>query len=166
MQVYIVADFLGLYGRNPLDAGNVYVATGMNTWLCLWTVFVLETLFYAMRFTSIGIAITWFYCLDFFFLRVFSYQALQPVNVVLAGDSGEGMTGGTIAGIVICNLILNRPHPWIEIYSPTRLPPVSQDTVSQAFEEIQEVAAVSPQTSNTNILITYYAEENWTSTWM
>lgn len=80
--------------------------------------------------------------------------------MVLAGDSGEGMTGGTIAGIVICNLILNRPHPWIEIYSPTRLPPVSPDTVSQAFEEIQEVAAVSPQTSNTNILILTYAEEN------
>ena len=93
-----------------------------------------------------------------FFSSIF-FISLQPVNVVLAGDSGEGMTGGTIAGIVICNLILNRPHPWIEIYSPTRLPPVSQDTVSQAFEEIQEVAAVSPQTSNTNILILTYAEE-------
>lgn len=80
-QLYLPADFLGLYGKNPIDPGNVYVATG---------------------------------------------------------DSGEGMTGGTIGGIVISSLILNKPHPWIDIYSPTRFPSVTPDTLSQAATEVKE----------------------------
>ena len=44
-------------------------------------------------------------------------------NVYLAtGDSGMGMTHGTIAGMLLTDLILGRPNPWTELYDPSRLP--------------------------------------------
>ncbi|GJP37973.1 hypothetical protein CLOM_g22417 [Closterium sp. NIES-68] len=73
--VYEPVDLLGLYGRNPMDATQTYIATG---------------------------------------------------------DSGQGMTGGTIAAMVISDLICRRPNPFIEIYSPSRLPPVSMKSLSLA----------------------------------
>jgi glycine/D-amino acid oxidase-like deaminating enzyme/nitrite reductase/ring-hydroxylating ferredoxin subunit len=63
-QVMETVDGLGFLGRNPLDADNVYVATG---------------------------------------------------------DSGMGMTHGTIAGMVITDLIAGRENPWTELYSPGRV---------------------------------------------
>jgi nitrite reductase/ring-hydroxylating ferredoxin subunit len=62
-QVLEPIDGLAFIGRNPLDADNVYVATG---------------------------------------------------------DSGQGMTHGTIAGILITDLIEGRPNPWAEVYAPSR----------------------------------------------
>lgn len=62
-QVYEPTDSLAYIGRNPYDAGNVYIATG---------------------------------------------------------DSGNGMTHGTIAGMLISDLILGRENPWKDIYSPSR----------------------------------------------
>jgi glycine/D-amino acid oxidase-like deaminating enzyme/nitrite reductase/ring-hydroxylating ferredoxin subunit len=44
-------------------------------------------------------------------------------NVFLAtGDSGMGMTHGTIAGILLTDLILGRPTPWAALYDPSRFP--------------------------------------------
>jgi glycine/D-amino acid oxidase-like deaminating enzyme/nitrite reductase/ring-hydroxylating ferredoxin subunit len=63
-QVMETVDGLGFIGRNPLDADNVFVATG---------------------------------------------------------DSGMGMTHGTIAGILLTDLILGRPNPWTELYDPSRV---------------------------------------------
>ena len=63
-QVMETVDGLGFLGRNPLDADNVYVATG---------------------------------------------------------DSGMGMTHGTIAGMVITDLIVGRENPWTELYNPGRV---------------------------------------------
>jgi Rieske Fe-S protein len=37
------------------------------------------------------------------------------------GDSGMGMTHGTIAGMLIADLILRRQNPWIELYDPGRV---------------------------------------------
>jgi glycine/D-amino acid oxidase-like deaminating enzyme/nitrite reductase/ring-hydroxylating ferredoxin subunit len=62
-QVMETMDGLGFIGRNPLDAPNVYIATG---------------------------------------------------------DSGMGMTHGTIAGILIRDLILRRVNPWTALYDPSR----------------------------------------------
>ncbi|MGE0547157.1 MAG: FAD-dependent oxidoreductase [Kofleriaceae bacterium] len=62
-QILEPVDGLGFIGRNPMDADNVYIATG---------------------------------------------------------DSGHGMTHGTIAGILLTDLIQNRQNPWTELYSPTR----------------------------------------------
>jgi glycine/D-amino acid oxidase-like deaminating enzyme/nitrite reductase/ring-hydroxylating ferredoxin subunit len=42
-------------------------------------------------------------------------------NVYIAtGDSGHGMTHGTLAGLVISDLILGRDNPWAELYDPSR----------------------------------------------
>ena len=42
-------------------------------------------------------------------------------NVFIAtGDSGNGLTHGTIAGILLTDLILGRENPWSEIYEPSR----------------------------------------------
>ncbi|MCU1325064.1 MAG: dependent oxidoreductase, partial [Bryobacterales bacterium] len=75
------------------------------------------------RFPSVGeIAYTW------------SGQVIEPVdglafigrnpgdqNVYIAtGDSGHGMTHGTIAGMLVADLIQNRPNPWQDLYDPAR----------------------------------------------
>jgi glycine/D-amino acid oxidase-like deaminating enzyme/nitrite reductase/ring-hydroxylating ferredoxin subunit len=57
-------DGIAFIGRNPLDAKNVYVATG---------------------------------------------------------DSGNGMTHGTIAGLLITDLILKRKNAWASLYDPSRI---------------------------------------------
>jgi glycine/D-amino acid oxidase-like deaminating enzyme/nitrite reductase/ring-hydroxylating ferredoxin subunit len=42
-------------------------------------------------------------------------------NVFIAtGDSGMGMTHGTIAGIVLSDLIMGRNNPWADLYDPSR----------------------------------------------
>ena len=43
-------------------------------------------------------------------------------NVYIAtGDSGMGMTHGTIAGILLTDLILGRPNAWEKLYDPSRI---------------------------------------------
>jgi glycine/D-amino acid oxidase-like deaminating enzyme/nitrite reductase/ring-hydroxylating ferredoxin subunit len=39
---------------------------------------------------------------------------------VATGDSGHGMTHGTIAGMLITDLILGRPNQWEQLYDPAR----------------------------------------------
>lgn len=39
---------------------------------------------------------------------------------VVTGDSGMGMTHGTIAGMLLTDLILGRPNPWANLYDPAR----------------------------------------------
>jgi glycine/D-amino acid oxidase-like deaminating enzyme/nitrite reductase/ring-hydroxylating ferredoxin subunit len=63
-QVMETQDGLAFIGRNPMDADNVYVATG---------------------------------------------------------DSGMGMTHGTIAGMLLTDLIQSRPNPWADLYDPSRI---------------------------------------------
>ena len=46
---------------------------------------------------------------------------LDRDNVYIAtGDSGQGMTHGTLAGIIITDLILGRENPWARLYEPAR----------------------------------------------
>ncbi len=43
-------------------------------------------------------------------------------NIYIAtGDSGMGMTHGTIAGMLITDLILGRENPWAKLYDPARI---------------------------------------------
>ena len=45
----------------------------------------------------------------------------DPGNVYIAtGDSGMGMTHGTIAGILITDLIMGRECSWVPLYDPSR----------------------------------------------
>jgi glycine/D-amino acid oxidase-like deaminating enzyme/nitrite reductase/ring-hydroxylating ferredoxin subunit len=43
-------------------------------------------------------------------------------NVFIAtGDSGQGMTHGTIAGILLTDLISESKNPWVDLYDPSRI---------------------------------------------
>lgn len=43
-------------------------------------------------------------------------------NIYMAsGDSGQGMTHGTIAGILLSDLVLGRVNPWTTLYDPKRI---------------------------------------------
>jgi glycine/D-amino acid oxidase-like deaminating enzyme/nitrite reductase/ring-hydroxylating ferredoxin subunit len=63
-----------------------------------------------------------------------SGQVLEPVDYlafigcnpgdkhiyIATGDSGQGMTHGTIAGMLLSDLITGRDNPWKELYDPSR----------------------------------------------
>jgi Rieske Fe-S protein len=53
-----------------------------------------------------------------------SFTGRNPLdrdNVYIhTGDSGMGLTHGTIAGMLLCDLILGRRNPWAELYDPSR----------------------------------------------
>src|SRR5207253_2552018 len=44
----------------------------------------------------------------------------EPNVYIATGDSGMGMTHGTIAGILLTDLILGRENPWSRLYDPSR----------------------------------------------
>jgi Rieske Fe-S protein len=47
-------------------------------------------------------------------------------NVFIAtGDSGHGMTHGTIAGVLLTDLICERPNRWEQLYNPMRVVPAA-----------------------------------------
>jgi glycine/D-amino acid oxidase-like deaminating enzyme/nitrite reductase/ring-hydroxylating ferredoxin subunit len=64
---------------------------------------------------------------------VWSGQILEPADgvafigryadhiYIATGDSGQGMTHGTIAGMLIRDLVAGRPNRWAELYRPTRV---------------------------------------------
>src|SRR6185312_6785586 len=39
---------------------------------------------------------------------------------IVTGDSGMGMTHGTIAGMLLTDLILGKENPWAKLYDPSR----------------------------------------------
>jgi Rieske Fe-S protein len=41
---------------------------------------------------------------------------------VVTGDSGMGLTHGTIAGMLITDLVCGRTNPWERLYDPSRVP--------------------------------------------
>ena len=47
---------------------------------------------------------------------------LQDHVYVVTGDTGMGMTHGTIAGMLISDLIIGIPNPWEDLYDPSRKP--------------------------------------------
>lgn len=58
---------------------------------------------------------------------------------VVTGDSGMGMTHGTIAGILLTDLFLGRPNPWASLYDPAR------KTLRAAGEFLRENLNVAQQ---------------------
>lgn len=82
-----------------------------------------------------------------------SGQVLEPVdslafigrnpgdkNIYIAtGDSGNGMTHGTIAGLLIADLIAGVDNPWEKLYSPSRI------TMKAAGDFLQEVGNMTMQ---------------------
>jgi len=53
------------------------------------------------------------------------FIGLNPGNdriYVATGDSGQGMTHGALAGMLLRDLILGHDNPWTEVYEPSRTP--------------------------------------------
>jgi glycine/D-amino acid oxidase-like deaminating enzyme/nitrite reductase/ring-hydroxylating ferredoxin subunit len=54
-------------------------------------------------------------------LALIGRNPLDSDNVYVAtGDSGNGMTHGTIAGMLLTDLIMGRSNPWADLYDPSR----------------------------------------------
>jgi glycine/D-amino acid oxidase-like deaminating enzyme/nitrite reductase/ring-hydroxylating ferredoxin subunit len=65
---------------------------------------------------------------------------LDKDNVfIVTGDSGMGMTHGTIAGMLLTDLIQGRENPWAKLYDPSR------KTLRAAGQYIKEAAATTAQ---------------------
>jgi Rieske Fe-S protein len=56
-----------------------------------------------------------------------------------SGDSGQGMTHGTIAGILLTDLVMGRENPWEEVYDPRRVS-LSADALKEFAKENVDVA--------------------------
>jgi len=59
--------------------------------------------------------------------------------LVATGDSGHGMTHGTIAGMLLADLIAGRPNPWETLYDPSR------KSLGSAAEYVKENVNVAKQ---------------------
>ena len=56
------------------------------------------------------------------YLAFIGHNPMDHDNVYVAtGDSGMGLTHGTIAGMIITDLILGRTNPWATLYDPSRV---------------------------------------------
>jgi glycine/D-amino acid oxidase-like deaminating enzyme/nitrite reductase/ring-hydroxylating ferredoxin subunit len=61
-------------------------------------------------------------------------------NIYMAsGDSGQGMTHGTIAGMLLTDLVMGRDNPWEKIYDPRRLT-ISAESLKEFAKENADVA--------------------------
>lgn len=58
---------------------------------------------------------------------------------VITGDSGNGISHGTIGGILVSDLILGKQNPWLNIYDPSRKP------LKEALEFIKEQTNIAAQ---------------------
>jgi glycine/D-amino acid oxidase-like deaminating enzyme/nitrite reductase/ring-hydroxylating ferredoxin subunit len=70
----------------------------------------------------------------------------EPNVFVATGDSGNGMTHGTIAGILLTDLIAGRENEWETLYDPTRktlraLPKFAQENMNVAAQFTDLVTA-------------------------
>lgn len=72
---------------------------------------------------------------------------LDSDNIFIAtGDSGQGMTHGTIAGMLLTDLIQGRTNPWENLYSPSRvrvraLPEYASENINVAGQYADYVTA-------------------------
>lgn len=62
----------------------------------------------------------------------------EPDVYLVTGDTGMGMTHGTIAGLLLRDLVLGRDNPWRALYDPSRL---SLRTLPALMRESANVAA-------------------------
>lgn len=59
---------------------------------------------------------------------------------IITGDSGNGMTHGTIGGILITDLIMGRTNPWETLYDPKRKS-FARESIKEYAQENLNVAA-------------------------
>jgi Rieske Fe-S protein len=63
----------------------------------------------------------------------------SETTFIATGDSGNGLTHGTLAGITLAQLILGRPAPYAELYDPARR------TLKAGVEYLRENANMAAQ---------------------
>jgi glycine/D-amino acid oxidase-like deaminating enzyme/nitrite reductase/ring-hydroxylating ferredoxin subunit len=61
------------------------------------------------------------------------FSGSEPNVYLITGDSGMGMTHGTIGGMLVSDLILGRDNPWVEVFDPSRL---ATQSITEAIPEI------------------------------
>jgi glycine/D-amino acid oxidase-like deaminating enzyme/nitrite reductase/ring-hydroxylating ferredoxin subunit len=61
------------------------------------------------------------------------YSDSEPNVYLITGDSGMGMTHGTIGGMLVSDLILGKENAWAEVYEPTR---ILTQSITEAVPEI------------------------------
>lgn len=57
----------------------------------------------------------------------------KPNVYLITGDSGMGMTHGTIGGMLVSDLILGRENPWADVYDPSR---IATQSIVEAVPEV------------------------------
>jgi glycine/D-amino acid oxidase-like deaminating enzyme/nitrite reductase/ring-hydroxylating ferredoxin subunit len=62
----------------------------------------------------------------------------DPNVYIVTGDSGAGITHGTIAGILLRDLILGRDNPWIALYDPARKTLPATNTFARENPKVAE----------------------------
>ncbi|HEY8562590.1 MAG TPA: FAD-dependent oxidoreductase [Pyrinomonadaceae bacterium] len=67
------------------------------------------------------------------------YSSDEPNVYLITGDSGMGMTHGTIGGMLVSDLIAGGENPWAEVFDPSR---IATQSVTEAVPEI--VASTVP----------------------
>src|SRR5829696_8327542 len=61
------------------------------------------------------------------------FSESEPDVYLITGDSGMGMTHGTIGGMLVSDLILGRENPWAEVYDPSR---IATQSIVEAVPEV------------------------------
>ena len=62
----------------------------------------------------------------------------DPNVYIVTGDSGAGLTHGTIAGILLRDLIVGRDNPWTTLYDPARKTLRAADTFARENLKVAE----------------------------
>jgi len=57
---------------------------------------------------------------------------------IITGDSGNGITHGTLGGIIITDIINDKENPWIDLYSPSR---ITFNIAGDYFHEVGNMVA-------------------------
>jgi glycine/D-amino acid oxidase-like deaminating enzyme/nitrite reductase/ring-hydroxylating ferredoxin subunit len=61
------------------------------------------------------------------------FSSSEPNVYLVTGDSGMGMTHGTIGGMLVSDLILGRENPWEKVFDPTR---ILTQSITEAVPEV------------------------------
>jgi glycine/D-amino acid oxidase-like deaminating enzyme/nitrite reductase/ring-hydroxylating ferredoxin subunit len=73
-----------------------------------------------------------------------AYAGRNPLDqdnlYIITGDSGHGMTHGTLGPMIITDLVLGRPNPWVKLYDPGRVT-VRPESVKEFVKENLNVAS-------------------------
>ncbi|MGH9907832.1 MAG: FAD-dependent oxidoreductase [Pyrinomonadaceae bacterium] len=77
----------------------------------------------------------------------------SPIVFIATGDSGNDMTHGTIAGILLTDLIMRRENEWADLYDPSRktlsaLPEFAKENLNVAMYYTDVVLAGDVSTEN------------------